>query len=66
MKWQQVAQKAETDQADGLRSTAKLEHKGHGKGIGAQAGVLHSSNSGWIWVLIGTQLDTTWGESGLE
>ena len=29
-------------------------------------GVLHSSNSGWIWVIIGTQLDTIWGESGLE
>ena len=28
--------------------------------------VLHCSNSGWIWVIIGTQLDTIWGESGLE
>ena len=33
--------KAETDQADGPRSTAKLEHKGCGKGTKAQAGQRH-------------------------
>ena len=38
--------KAETDQADGPRSTAKLEHKGHGKGTKAQAGQRHGVVSG--------------------
>ena len=33
--------KAETDQADGPRSTAKLEHQGQGKGTKAQAGQCH-------------------------
>ena len=38
--------KAETDQADGPRSTAKLEHKGRGKGTKAQAGQCHGVISG--------------------
>ena len=38
--------KAETDQADGPRSTAKLEHKGHSKGTKAQAGQCHGVVSG--------------------
>ena len=38
--------KAKSDQADGPRSTAKLEHKGHGKGTRAQAGQRHGLVSG--------------------
>ena len=38
--------KAETDWADGPRSTAKLEYKGHGKGTKAQVGQHHGVVSG--------------------
>ena len=38
--------KAETDQADGPRSTAKLEHKDRGKGTKAQARQRHGVVSG--------------------
>ena len=38
--------KAKSDQADGPRSTAKLEHKGHGKATKAQARQCHGVVSG--------------------